>query len=76
MDPRYANDAEQYREKVRAFLAEHLPADWRGLGHMRHGSADALYGEGDGRAALERRPTEPRSLENRVVDVPEFDPQD
>ena len=51
-------------------------ADWRGLGHMRHGSADALYGEGDGRAALERRPTEPRSLENRVVDVPEFDPED
>ena len=51
-------------------------ADWRGLGHMRHGSADALYGEGDGRAALERRPTEPRSLENRVLDVPEFDPED
>ena len=31
MDPTYSIEAEQYREKIRAFLAEHLPADWSGL---------------------------------------------
>ena len=31
MDPTYSIEAEQYREKIRAFLAEHLPADWKGL---------------------------------------------
>jgi cell division protein FtsZ len=51
-------------------------ADWRGLGHLRHGSADELYGDGNGRGGLDRRPTEPRSIENRVLDVPEFDPDD
>jgi alkylation response protein AidB-like acyl-CoA dehydrogenase len=34
MDPTYAADAEAYREKVQAFLAEHLPADWRGTGSL------------------------------------------
>ena len=31
MDPRYSIEAEQYRDKIRAFLAEHLPAGWNGL---------------------------------------------
>jgi len=31
MDPTYSDEAEQYREKIRAFLAEHLPANWAGL---------------------------------------------
>jgi len=34
MDPRYTADAETYREKVQAFLAEHLPANWKGLGAL------------------------------------------
>jgi alkylation response protein AidB-like acyl-CoA dehydrogenase len=34
VDPSYSPEAEEYREKVRAFLAEHLPADWRGIGAL------------------------------------------
>jgi len=50
-------------------------ADWRDLGHLRHTSADDLYGDGNGRG-MDRRPSEPRSIENRVLDVPEFDPDE
>jgi alkylation response protein AidB-like acyl-CoA dehydrogenase len=32
MDPRYSAEAEAFREKIQAFLAEHLPADWSGVG--------------------------------------------
>jgi cell division protein FtsZ len=53
-----------------------LLADWRAMPHVRHGSADELYGDGNGRGQLDRRPTEPRSIENRVLDVPEFDPEE
>jgi hypothetical protein len=28
MDPTYSAEAEAYREKIQAFLAEHLPGDW------------------------------------------------
>ncbi len=31
MDPTYSAEAEEYREKVRAFLAEHLPSNWTGV---------------------------------------------
>ncbi len=31
MDPNYSAEAEAYREKVQAFLAEHLPTNWKGL---------------------------------------------
>lgn len=31
MQPIYSIDAERYREKIRAWLAEHLPADWAGI---------------------------------------------
>src|SRR5919109_4172088 len=53
--------------------------DWRGTDtpQPRHGSADELYGEGVwGRGGVGRRPAEPRPLEGRILDVPEFDPRD
>ena len=40
MRPTYTPEAEAYREKVQAFLAEKLPASWKGIG--------ALDGAGDG----------------------------
>jgi alkylation response protein AidB-like acyl-CoA dehydrogenase len=36
MQPTWGESAEQYREKVQAFLAEHLPADWKGIGALPH----------------------------------------
>ena len=34
MDVAYPPEAEAYREKVQAFLAEHLPANWTGIGAL------------------------------------------
>ena len=34
MDPTYSRDAEAYREKVQAFLAEKLPSNWGGIGQL------------------------------------------
>src|SRR5215210_4338250 len=34
MDVRYPPEAEAYREKVQAFLAEHLPTNWTGIGAL------------------------------------------
>lgn len=34
MQPTYSSEADAYREKVQAFLAEHLPADWAGIGAL------------------------------------------
>ena len=34
MQPTYSADAEAYREKVQAFLAEKLPTNWTGLGAL------------------------------------------
>jgi alkylation response protein AidB-like acyl-CoA dehydrogenase len=34
MDLDYGREGEEYREKVHAFLAEHLPADWTGIGAL------------------------------------------
>ena len=34
MDPTYPPEAATYREKIQAFLAEHLPADWKGIGAL------------------------------------------
>ena len=34
MDARYPPEAEAYREKVQAFLAEHLPPGWTGIGAL------------------------------------------
>ncbi len=45
MNPNYPPEAEQYREKVRAFLAEHLPAGWKGIGALSHEDARRFTGE-------------------------------
>ncbi len=45
MDVRYAPEAEAYREKVQAFLAEHLPADWKGIGALGHEQAEQFTKE-------------------------------
>lgn len=34
MQPRYSTEAEAYRDEVRAFLAENLPATWQGTGML------------------------------------------
>ena len=34
LDPRYSPAAETFRAKVKAFLAEHLPPDWQGVGAL------------------------------------------
>ncbi|MFP5326765.1 MAG: acyl-CoA dehydrogenase [Acidimicrobiia bacterium] len=45
MDVRYPPEAEAYREKVQAFLAEHLPADWKGIGALAHGDEYDRFAE-------------------------------
>lgn len=40
MDVSYPPEAETYREKVQAFLAEHLPAGWSGIGALGQVEAD------------------------------------
>ena len=42
MEPRYAPEAEAYREKVQAFLAEHLPSTWQGTGALEGEALDAF----------------------------------
>jgi alkylation response protein AidB-like acyl-CoA dehydrogenase len=39
VDPNYPPEAEQYREKIRSFLGEHLPVGWRGIGALSHDDA-------------------------------------
>src|SRR6266511_1211952 len=34
MQPTYTREAEAYREKVHAFLAEKLPTNWQGIGRL------------------------------------------
>jgi cell division protein FtsZ len=54
-------------------------ADWRFMkGQPRNGSADQLYGGGvsERGRGVGRRPAEPRHLEGRVLEVPEFKPED
>ena len=34
MDPHYSAEAEEFRARVRAFLRDNLPGDWRGLGSI------------------------------------------
>jgi alkylation response protein AidB-like acyl-CoA dehydrogenase len=34
MDPTYPPETEQYREKIQAFLDEHLPTGWEGIGAL------------------------------------------
>jgi alkylation response protein AidB-like acyl-CoA dehydrogenase len=44
MDPRFSPEAEAFRARVRAFLAETLPPDWRGVGALPRDEALA-FGE-------------------------------
>ncbi|MHB1928233.1 MAG: acyl-CoA dehydrogenase family protein [Acidimicrobiales bacterium] len=39
MDPTYSREAERYRARARAFLGEHLPAGWSGIGALPPGEA-------------------------------------
>lgn len=34
MQPTYSAEAGAFREKIQAFLAEHLPSDWQGIGAL------------------------------------------
>jgi alkylation response protein AidB-like acyl-CoA dehydrogenase len=45
VDPNYTPEAEAYREKVSAFLAEHLPSDWKGMGGMSPAEAERFSAE-------------------------------
>ena len=40
MKPVYEPQAEEYREKVKAFLAEKLPATWKGIGSLEGKAAE------------------------------------
>jgi alkylation response protein AidB-like acyl-CoA dehydrogenase len=42
MDPTHPVEAEAYREKVQAFLAEHLPPDWQGIGALTREEAESF----------------------------------
>src|SRR5690606_25708234 len=50
MDPSSPREAEAFREKVQAFLAEHLPPDWQGIGAL--GRDDAVTFRKEWRATL------------------------
>lgn len=45
MDPTYSDEAEDYREKIQAFLGEHLPANWRGIGQLADEEREAFIEE-------------------------------
>jgi cell division protein FtsZ len=51
--------------------------DWRRgeVTEPRRGSVDELYGDGTSDRGINRAPTEPRPLDGRVLDVPEFTPE-
>ena len=45
MLPAYTAEAERYREKVQAFLAEKLPRNWAGIGALEGEALDRFVGE-------------------------------
>lgn len=45
MQPTYSADAEAYRQKVQAFLAEKLPSDWAGTGRLEGDALATFVGE-------------------------------
>jgi alkylation response protein AidB-like acyl-CoA dehydrogenase len=45
MQPTYTPEAEAFREKIQAFLAEHLPDDWQGLGSLEGDALDRFAHE-------------------------------
>ncbi|MGE3449686.1 MAG: acyl-CoA dehydrogenase family protein [Microbacteriaceae bacterium] len=42
MDPSFPPEADEFRAEVREFLAQHLPAGWRGLGALGRDEAEAF----------------------------------
>jgi alkylation response protein AidB-like acyl-CoA dehydrogenase len=50
MDPRYSAQADEFRARIRAFLADNLPPDWNGIGALP--TAEALAFQGEWRAKL------------------------
>jgi len=42
VDPTYSAEADAYREKIQAFLAEKLPANWTGIGALGPDEANAF----------------------------------
>jgi alkylation response protein AidB-like acyl-CoA dehydrogenase len=45
MQPTYSAEADAYREKVQAFLAEHLPPSWGGIGTLEGEAMDRFTAE-------------------------------
>ena len=45
MQPTYTPEAEAYREKVQAFLAEQLPPEWAGIGRLEGDERDAFVAD-------------------------------
>ena len=45
MNPTYTPEAEAYREKVQAFLAEKLPSNWQGIGALEGEELERLLAE-------------------------------
>ncbi|MEP1126230.1 MAG: acyl-CoA dehydrogenase family protein [Ilumatobacter sp.] len=45
MQPTYTAEAEAYREKVQAFLAEKLPSDWKGIGALEGEALESFVAE-------------------------------
>ena len=45
MDPTYTDEAEDYREKIQAFLAEHLPENWGGMGRLSEEASETFVEE-------------------------------
>jgi alkylation response protein AidB-like acyl-CoA dehydrogenase len=43
MEPRHSQSAELFREKVRGFLADHVPPDWSGYGSLPRDEALRFY---------------------------------
>ncbi len=45
MQPTYSEHAETFRQKIQAFLSEHLPADWNGIGALDAEAAHTFSNE-------------------------------
>ncbi len=45
MDPTYSEEADAYREKITAFLGEHLPAGWQGMGALNPEQLETFMAE-------------------------------
>ena len=61
--PTYTAEAEAYREKVQAFLAEKLPADWQGIGALEGDARRQV----SARLAARLRPRPRRPLHGRTA---------